>query len=253
MLRRRRRGVRIVEQTPSYGQSTPRVTVMLVVRPDHEQGAVESLASAAASLYDAFEVLVLDVSGERPTPALRGLLDDHRSLPIRLLRRPEDRGLAHSRNTLAKQARGEYMLFLDPGSGIYPSTLERLVKALDADPDAALSYPMVAAYNDGNRPVELLSSLPWEPDRFRQGNWIDGIALIRRSRLLELGGYSTDPRLAGWEDFYLWCRCADAGAHGVHVPQVLGWRRHLSSPETPAKWALMRELFPALLSTPSNA
>lgn len=247
MLRRRRRGVRIVEQTPAYRASAPRVTVMLVVAPDHEQEAVESLASAAASLYDAFEVLVLDASGERPTPAIRGFLDDHRSLPIRLLCQPEGRGLAHSRNTLAKQARGEYMLFLDRGGEIYPATLERLVKALDGDPGAAFSYPMVAAYDESNRPVDLLSSLPWEPERFRQGNWIDGIALIRRSRLLELGGYNTDPRLAGWEDFYLWCRFAAEGDHGVHVPQVLGSRRMTADQATPEKWALMRELFPTLL------
>lgn len=252
MLRRPRRGARIVEQTPAYGQSTPRVTVTLIVGHAHEE-ELGTLESAAASLYDAFELLVLDVSGERPAPAVKGFLDDHPSLPVRLLRQPKDRGLAHSRNTLAKHARGEHMLFLDPGDGIYPSTLERLVNALDGDPEAAVSYPMVAAYDEENRPMELLSSLPWEPERFRQGNWIDGIALVRRSRLLELGGYSADPRLAGWEDFYLWCRCADTGAHGAHVPQVLGWRRQLSSPETPAKWALMRELFPALLSTPNSA
>jgi hypothetical protein len=105
---------------------------------------------------------------------------------------------------------------------------------------------MVGIFGDAG-PVELRSSLPWEPERLRNGNWIDAMALIRRKRLLAVGGYSTDSRLAGWEDFELWCRCAEAGDHGVHVPQVLAWRRQEIDPATPEMWALMRERFPRLL------
>jgi GT2 family glycosyltransferase len=83
---------------------------------------------------------------------------------------------------------------------------------------------MVAVF-DGNQSVALRGSLPWEPERLKNDNWIDAMVLIRRARLLELGGYSTDPRLAGWEDFDLWCRCAQAGGYGVHVAQVLAWHR----------------------------
>ena len=116
---------------------------------------------------------------------------------------------------------------------------------------------MIAVF-DGGRPVELLSSLPWEPERLKSGNWIDAMVLIRRKRLLELGCYPTDPRLAGWEDFALWCQCAEAGGHGAHVAQVLAWHRPsadtLVAPDehdTHAKWALMRERFPRLLALPS--
>lgn len=56
------------------------------------------------------------------------------------------------------------------------------------------------------------------------------------------------PRLAGWEDFHLWCKLAATGAHGVHVPQVLARRQRIPSSETPEQWALMRELFPELLA-----
>jgi glycosyltransferase involved in cell wall biosynthesis len=175
------------------------------------------------------------------------VLEEDPAVPAVLLHQSVDHGLAHARNVLAEQARGEHILFLDATAGIFPTTLERLVNALDADPRAAFSYPMVAAFDD-TRPVELLGSLPWEPERLKRGNWIDGTALIRRARLLELGGYSTDPRLAGWEDFYLWCKLAADGAHGAHVPQVLARRQWLPSPETPEKWALMRELFPELLA-----
>ncbi len=47
-------------------------------------------------------------------------LDDHPSLPARLLHQPLNRGLAHSRNTLIEHARGEYLFILNPTGGIYP-------------------------------------------------------------------------------------------------------------------------------------
>ena len=232
MLRKRRRGVRIVEETPAYARAKPRVSVILVAVRDHAQEAVEALVSAAASLYDELEVLILDdASNDRPAVALRKILNDHPSLPARFLRQPVDRGLARSRNTLVEHARGEYLFILDATGGIYPSTLQRLVTALDADPQAVFSYPMVGAFEE-DRPVDLLGSLPWEPERLKSGNWIDGMALIRRTRLLELGGYSTDPRLVGCWDFDLWCRCAQVGGHGVHVPQVLAWRQRSASSVT---------------------
>ncbi len=251
----RRDGIEIIDQTPAYAGATPRITVLVLRIHDCEQEAVQALGSIATSLYDEFEVLVLDHgSSARPAIAVRGFLDDHPSLPARLLREPLDRGPGHARNTLIEHARGEYVLILDATGVIYPSTMQRLVMALDGDPEATFAYPMVAVF-ENDRPVDLLGSLPWEPERLASGNWIDGIALIRRSRLLELGGYSTDPRLAGWEDFDLWCRCAQAGGHGVHVPQVLAWRRRAASSaaagdedDTPAKWELMRERFPQLLA-----
>ena len=250
--KRHESGLRILAETATYAGSTPRVTVVSVVTHNLEREGVEALASAAASHYSEFEVLILDDgSSDGDSPAVRRFLDDHPSLPAILLRQPVNRGLAHARNTLAERARGEYVFVLDANGGIYPSTLGRLVRMLDAEPQAVFSYPMVAAF-DGHQRAQLLSSLPWEPQRLRNGNWIDGMALIRRGRLLKLGGYSTDPRLAGWEDFYLWCRCAEAGAHGVHVPQVLAWHRPTADSKTPAKWALMREIFPELLALPNG-
>jgi hypothetical protein len=247
---RRGSGVQVLAQTAAYARSTPRITVVCVIAQGREREGVDALTGVAASRYKELEVLIDASRG--PGPDVRRFLNEHPALPAMLLQQRVDHGLGYARNTLAKRARGEYVFILDADGGIYPSTLERLIRALDVDRQAMFSYPMVAAF-DGERSVELLSSLPWEPERLRRGNWIDATALIRRKRLLDLGGYSTDPRLAGWEDFYLWCRCAEAGAHGVHVPQVLGWRQRTASSEAPAKWALMRELFPELLAPADGA
>jgi hypothetical protein len=259
LLGDRRNGLQTIDETPAYARAAPRITVAIVTLCDREREAVQALGTIATSLHNEFDVLVLDhpLSG-RPATAVRHFIDDHPSLPARVLRQPVDRGFGHSRNTLVEQARGEYLFMLDATGGIYPSTLQRLATALDGDPRAIFAYSMVGVF-EGDRPVELVSSLPWEPERLKSGNWIDGMALIRRTRLLGLGGYATDPRLAGWEDFDLWCRCAQAGGHGVHVPQVLAWRRRTASSAaahgedgTPAKWALMRERFPQLLAPPGG-
>jgi hypothetical protein len=39
--------------------------------------------------------------------------------------------------------------------------------------------------------------------------------------LAELGGYTTDRRLYGWEDYDLWCRVAERGSRTAHVPEIV--------------------------------
>lgn len=256
---RARGGVQILDQTPAYARTKPRLTVVAVTTRKREREAVEALASIAASACDELELLVADdPPGKQSSPAVKSFLDHHPMLPAAYLHHPVNRGLAHSRNVLTKHARGEYVFVLDPTGGVFPSTLQRLTAALDADPRAMFAYPMIAVF-DGRRPAELRSSLPWEPERLKSGNWIDAMALIRRKGLVELGCYSTDPRLAGWEEFDLWCKCAQAGGYGVHVPQVLAWHRRTANSgavdseiSLASKWVFMRERYPQLLTEPST-
>ena len=75
---------------------------------------------------------------------------------------------------------------------------------------------------DDGRPVGLRSCFPWSPERLRVGNSIDALALWRTARLRELGGYTTELALYGWEDYDVYCRVAERGGHGVLVPQIVG-------------------------------
>jgi glycosyltransferase involved in cell wall biosynthesis len=138
-----------------------------------------------------------------------------------VLHHPVNRGLPHVRNAGIDFARGEFAFILDADNEVYPHCLGRLVAALDAEPGAAFAYGMADRF-DGTGPVGLLSVGGWEPERLRAGNYIDAMALIRCSALRELGGYSSDSRLHGWEDYDLWCGFADRGWHGVAVRELLG-------------------------------
>ena len=249
MRRRNPNAPQILSRTPTYARASPRVTVLSVIGSACEAEAVEALRSVAASEHRDFELLVLDDAASDDAQMVRRLLDAQPSLPAMLLQQRVALGVGRSRNLLAERARGEYLFILEPDAGICSLALERLVGALEDHPEAFFSYSMVGVFEDA-KPSELRSALPWEPERLKNGNWIDATALIRREMLLKVGGYSTDPRLAGWEDFELWCKCADAGGCGIHLPEVLAWRRRREDPDTPEMWALMRERFPWLLGAP---
>jgi hypothetical protein len=220
--RARRRRAATPARTPCYDDARPRVSVIAVIAGNRAQSTIALLETVVDRASADLEVLALaDGSDARGVARAHRFLDRHPALPILLLAgdQPE---LGTGRNVLVERARGRYVLALPGSGGIFPSTVERLARALEGDRDALFAYPMVAVVESGTV-VQLRGALPWEPERLTRESWIDPPALIRRERLLELGGYATDARLRGLEDFELWCRCAENLGRGVHVPQVLAW------------------------------
>jgi hypothetical protein len=216
-----RRGV--LAETPSYRAAERRVSALVAIASAGLRDALELLDILARSNYGDLEIVLLALDGDASAErAAARFLTSHPEIPIAILHARVS-GLGEARNLLTQRARGEHVLVLPLAGGVFPATVERLAQALDAEPRASFCYPMIAVVQAGQA-VALRGSMPWEPGRLTRENWIDTPALIKRERLLALGGYATDARLCGLEDFDLWCRFADASELGVHVPQVLGWR-----------------------------
>ena len=212
--------VRVVARTPAYARSKPRVSVLIPLY-NHAEEVGSALESVAASELVSLEVVVLDdASTDRSQEAVLDFFAEHSHLPGMLIQHVVNRGLGRTRNDLVSAARGELVFMLDADNEIYPTALDRLVAALDDDSGAFFAYPMLEEHVDGE-PDTLRSYLPWEPGQLAEANYIDAMSLLRRQELVELGGYSEDPRLHGWEDYDLWCRTADRGLRGVLVPQIL--------------------------------
>ncbi len=212
--------VRVVARTTAYGRSEPRVSVLIPLY-NHADDVQSALESVAASEFANLEVVVLDdASTDRSQVAVLDFFAEHAHLPGMLLRHIVNRGLGRTRNDLVAAARGKLVFMLDADNTLYPSALSRLVEALDDDSGAFFAYPMLEEHVDGE-PDTLRSFRPWEPGQLAEANYIDAMALLRRQELDELGGYTEDLRLHGWEDYDLWCRAADRGLRGVLVPEIL--------------------------------
>lgn len=240
--------------TTGANGGTPRLTVCV---PAFNSAKViaDTLASVAVQDEPNVELLVLDDGSDDATAVVvRRFLEMRPWLAASLLRHPLNQGLPRTRNALAAAARAPYVLMLDADNELYPPAARRLADALDADPGALFAYPILEDHENG-RGVGLRSFRAWDPALFATHNPIDALALLRRDRLLALGGYADDLGLYGWEDFELWVRAAERGEHAVHVHEILARYRRggasmlaVTDIDTSEMWQLLRERYPRTMA-----
>jgi hypothetical protein len=217
----RDRSVRVERCSTGYEAMEPRVSIIVALF-DHAGEISTALESVRRSSYGAVEIIVVD-DGSRDSSAqvVRDWIAANESVAAALLRHPFNRGLPHARNLALEFARGEYAFVLDADNALYRHGLTRLMSALDRSPQATFAYGLLQRFDDTG-PIGMANVWPWDPERLRAYNYIDAMALMRRDRIIEVGGYTTDPRLFGWEDYDLWCKLVEAGHTGVQVTQFVG-------------------------------
>jgi hypothetical protein len=237
---------------PEFGVPA-RVTVVLTVF-NSAATLSEAIASVALAANDETELIVVDDASTDDSAELvaRILCDDAPWLRATLLKRAQNGGLPAARNLAIEHGKGDYIFILDADNGVYPHAFSRLREALDADDDAAFAYGILEKF-DGRGSFDLTSWVPWQPEQLKYGNRIDAMAMLRRAAFERVGGYLTDERLHGWEDFALWCAFAQEKMTAVLVPEIVGRYRSTSSSmialtmlDTTEAWAVLRQHFPFL-------
>jgi GT2 family glycosyltransferase len=200
---------------------SPKVSILTALYNHGSEvgGALDSVLSSR--MTDIEVVITDDGSADGGAEAVEAWSVAHPEVPLLLVQHPVNRGLGAARNTALDFARGECCFILDADNAVYPNTVEDLVEGLSRAPEAGFAYGYLAMYQ-GGRPFGLLSWYPWEPSRLRSGNYIDAMALFRTELLRKFGGYTSDRRLYGWEDYDLYCRFAENGLSGEFVPQIVG-------------------------------
>lgn len=188
---------------------------------DYADVVTDTLDSVAASVDVNPEIVVVDDhSTDEGRSAVRGWIEEHPEVPVRLVGRAANAGLAAARQLAIEHARCDHVMVLDADNLVYPRCLLRLSEALTADSDAVFSWGILEQFGSE---TGLLSAHAWDAGRLAERNQIDAQVMLRRRAIAELGGYRELPgMLLGWEDWDLWLRVVASGRHGVHVPEILG-------------------------------
>src|SRR4051794_24616628 len=215
---------RFAAMTPSRGNGTPAVTVLLPVR----NGAAYLEAAVRSILGQTFadlELLAVDDGSTDQTPAMLARLaaEDGR---IRVVRQ-EALGLVPALNRGLEQARAPLIARMDADDVALPERLARQVAFLEAAPEVALvgtGWRVVA--KDLTRRVVL----PPQTDAgirlaMETANVLaHPTVMLRRDTVLAAGGYRPAFLLA--EDYDLWLRLLDR-CQAACVPEVLlEYREH---------------------------
>lgn len=224
----------VAHESPAWAaRRAPSVTAIAAMHGGSER-VLGTLDSLARSRMRDFELVIVNGGHSDPKP---GLIEDwisgHPRIAARLLV-TKPRGLGAAINAGLDVARGRFSLVLDSGHELYPRCLDVLAGTLEAMPEMAFVYPMQEVIGAPEEFVEaggdyLMSLFGWDPGRLRLGNDIHAPVLIRTDLLRQVGGFATDPRLDGFEEYDLWCRMADQGWRGQLVPQVLARRTESGS------------------------
>ena len=214
-------------ETSSYGGANPSVSAIVTLY-NYADVVTDTLDSLVASTGVDLEIVVVDDHSRDEGPSVvRRFMDEHPDSRMLLLASDVNRGLPASRNLAVAAARADRIMVMDADNTVYPTCLRRLNDALDADPTAAFAYATLEAFGAQRG---LRSELGWSPRWLCESNYIDAQAMVRRATYDQYGGYREDDDFAyGWEDWEFWLRLAEAGEHGVHVPQMLGRYRTQAS------------------------
>jgi glycosyltransferase involved in cell wall biosynthesis len=228
----------------------PLVTVIISLY-NYGKFITACLDSVAAQTYQPMDLIVVDdCSKDNSVALVIEWLSEHggRFTRYRLLRHVKNQGLVGTRNTAFSQVETPYVFVLDADNLLYPRCLDRLVTALQQC-DASFSYCYSERFGAADG---FLNTTVWDPAKFRGGNKIDAMVLLRRDIWEKIGGYSTNMPPYGWEDFDLWFKIARVKGWGVLVPEILTrYRVHgvsmlntVTNPHSDIIWAYLRSSYP---------
>jgi glycosyltransferase involved in cell wall biosynthesis len=135
--------------------------------------------------------------------------------PVRVVTQV-NKGLASARNTGIMNATGNYILPLDADDMMLPNTIERITQEI-IQTNADIIAPSFQEFGKSDRQVILGG---FNMDDLKTANRLGYFSAIRRSALLECGGYS--PKMTwGFEDWHIWFDLFRRGKTIAIVQEIL--------------------------------
>lgn len=216
----------------------PSVSVVIPTfrRPETLERTLNALSQVS---YDnSFEIIVVDDgSGDTTVKTVEGVRDEHPHLVLRPIEQ-KNAGAASARNTGARAANGEVIVFLDDDMLVEPDHLVRHIAHLN-DPEA--KRVTNGAWEFAPEVRRELESSSFGRFRLWLETWIkNGIEMepvdrnlskpsmltactlgIRRKDFLDLGGFDESFPAAGYEDQDFSVRAARAGFNFIYDKRIV--------------------------------
>jgi glycosyltransferase involved in cell wall biosynthesis len=175
--------------------------------------------SVFAQTMQNFEIVIVDDGST--DPATVQLLSNYQRPNARVLV-TKHQGLAAARNHAIEHATGEYLCALDSDDKLHPAYFERATSLLDGDP--ALTFVSSWVQMFGTSDALWKQNFCDLPTLLAECTVMTA-ALVRANAVRSVGGYDTQMRDQGDEDWDLWISLVERGYRGTIIPEVLFYYR----------------------------
>ena len=166
----------------------------------HKEKLLATLASLNKQTYQDFQVIIVDDGNETPLQ-----IEDN----IKIIRQVHA-GSAVARNTGAREAKGEYLLFLDADIAMDSNMLQKMLDVLAKYPEESYAY---SQFKFGFKTFKLW---PFDGEKLRQMPYIHTTSLMRRA---DFPGF--DANIKRLQDWDLWLTMLENNKKGVFIPEIL--------------------------------
>ena len=133
---------------------------------------------------------------------------------------PRNLGLPRVRNLGLRISKYRHVCLMDADNELIEDNLPLFLQSI-VETDAALVHGNLL-YREGEQITQLLSGRVANM-RLTDRNYIDAFALVDARELLKLGGFVSDPRLYGYEDWEMLLHLISEGRKMVFVPAAMGY------------------------------
>ncbi|MBI1683277.1 glycosyltransferase family 2 protein [Caulobacter hibisci] len=204
----------MARQTDDGKSETPPVVSVVVVAYQSGPTLARCLAGLAAQTFRDVEVLLVDNASSDGAPQAAAAADP----AIQLIEPGANLGFAAGNNLAARQARGRWLVLLNPDAFPHPDWLERLAAAIDRHPDVrSFASLQLAAEEpglmDGAGDVMTSAGIPFRGGYHRklspkvfEGEVFSACGaamMVERDLFLALGGFD--------ERYFCYCEDVDLG------------------------------------------
>lgn len=180
-----------------------------IVIPSWNHGSllIQCLASLEVQTYAPFEVIVVDDGSTDDTK--EKIKSVHPRYPLKVIHSERNEGAPSARNKGAREAKGEYLLFLDADIELRPHALMTMIDAIEKN-HVSFAYP---SFRFG---WKLFKGFTFDAELLKKMPYIHTSALMKREAF---PGF--DESLKKFQDWDLWLTITEKGGKGIWIPEVL--------------------------------
>ncbi|MCQ9156414.1 glycosyltransferase family 2 protein [Acidomonas methanolica] len=205
-------------ETKRHCDNNDHVSV-IVTNYNYEKYVTDCLSSIAAQTHEALSLVVIDDNSRKDDSTARiaewMVGNKERFVSTLLLRNVINQGPSASRNTAIEHCPSQTIFIMDADNEILPTAIAKLNACLERS-GAQAAYSQLIEFEDRN---QVGAADLWDVERMYKNNYVDIMALMRKSAWAEVGGFSHIEE--GWEDYDFWLKFIDKGIDIVFLPEIL--------------------------------